>query len=145
MRAFTSEWVKLSRRSTLVGFGGSMVGFTLLFTILAFESAGGRNIDLDATTAMLSTPEGSVFVVTDMAAFRRPAPYLAIRTALDDRAVRRGRPISGFAAKRLEYRARPLRRGRRVALRGGRLPKVRRGGGLVGRAGIEPAQAGGAA
>jgi hypothetical protein len=25
MRAFTSEWVKLSRRSTLVGFGGTMI------------------------------------------------------------------------------------------------------------------------
>jgi ABC-2 type transport system permease protein len=76
MRAFRSEWVKLSRRSTLVGFGGAMVGFALLFTILAFESAGGRSIDLDGSgsetsvdTAMLSMPEGSVFVVTDMAAF----------------------------------------------------------------------------
>ena len=76
MRAFTSEWVKLSRRTTLVGFGGTMIAFTLLFTILAFEGAGGRSIDLDgsgsetsATSAMLSMPEGSVFVVTDMAAF----------------------------------------------------------------------------
>jgi len=76
MRAFTSEWVKLSRLTTLVGFGGTMIGLTLLFTILAFESAGGRNIDLDGsgsetlvTTAMLSLPEGSILVVTDMAAF----------------------------------------------------------------------------
>jgi ABC-2 type transport system permease protein len=76
MRAFTSEWVKLSRRSTLVGFGGVMVGFTLLFTILAFEGAGGRNIDLDGsgsetflTPALLSSHEGSVLVVTDMGAF----------------------------------------------------------------------------
>ncbi len=69
MRAFTSEWVKLSRPTTLVGFGGTMIGFTLLFTILAFESAGGRNIDLVVTTSMLSMPEGSVFVVTDMAVF----------------------------------------------------------------------------
>ena len=76
MRAFTSEWVKLSRRTTLVGFGGTMVGFALLFTILAVEGAGGRSIDLDGsgsetsvTAAMLSSPEGSVLVVTDMAAF----------------------------------------------------------------------------
>jgi ABC-type transport system involved in multi-copper enzyme maturation permease subunit len=76
MRAFTSEWVKLSRRATLLGFGGIMIAFTLLFTILALEGAGGRSIDLDgsgsetsATTALLSLPEGSVFVVTDMAAF----------------------------------------------------------------------------
>ena len=69
MRAFTSEWVKLSRPSTLFGFGGTMIGFTLLFTILAFESAGGRNIDLVVTTSMLSTHEGSILVVTDMAVF----------------------------------------------------------------------------
>jgi ABC-type transport system involved in multi-copper enzyme maturation permease subunit len=58
------------------GFGGTMIGVTLLFTILAFESAGGRTIDLDGsgsetlvTTSMLSLPEGSILVVTDMAAF----------------------------------------------------------------------------
>lgn len=39
MRAFTSEWVKLSRRTTLVGFGGTMIGLTQLITILAFERA----------------------------------------------------------------------------------------------------------
>ena len=39
--------VKLSRPATLFGFGGTMIGFALLFTIMAFESAGGRNIDLD--------------------------------------------------------------------------------------------------
>ena len=67
MRAFNSEWVKLFRPATLFGFGGTMIGFTLLFTIMAFESAGGRNIDLFVTTAMLSLPEGSILVVTDMA------------------------------------------------------------------------------
>jgi hypothetical protein len=58
-----------ARRTTLLGFGGAMVGFTLLFTILAFESAGGRNLDLDGSgseafdsTAMLSSPDGSVVV-----------------------------------------------------------------------------------
>jgi ABC-type transport system involved in multi-copper enzyme maturation permease subunit len=61
--------VKLSRPATLFGFGGTMIAFTLLFTIMAFESAGGRNIDLDVTTAMLSLPEGSILVVTDMAVF----------------------------------------------------------------------------
>ena len=76
MRAFSSEWVKLSRPATLFGFGGTMIGFALLFTIMAFESAGGRNIDLDGsgsesfvTAAMLSLPEGSILVVTDMAVF----------------------------------------------------------------------------
>jgi ABC-2 type transport system permease protein len=76
MRAFSSEWVKLSRPATLFGFGGTMIAFTLLFTILAFESAGGRSIDLDGsgsktfvTAAMLSLPEGSILVVTDMAVF----------------------------------------------------------------------------
>lgn len=76
MQAFSSELVKLSRPTTVFGFGGTMIGFTLLFTILAFESAGGRNIDLDGsgsetfiTTAMLSLPEGSIVIVTDMAAF----------------------------------------------------------------------------
>ena len=76
MRAFSSEWVKLSRPATLFGFGGTMIGFALLFTIMAFESAGGRNIDLDGsgsesfvTAAMLSLPESSILVVTDMAVF----------------------------------------------------------------------------
>ena len=76
MRAFNAEWVKLARPTTLFGFGGTMIGFTLLFTILIFESAGGRNLELDGsgsemfvTAAMLSLPEGSVLVVTDMAVF----------------------------------------------------------------------------
>lgn len=90
MRAFTSEWVKLSRLTTLVGFGGTMIGLTLLFTILAFESAGGRNIDLDGsgsetlvTTAMLSLPEGPILVVTDMAAFYGSSRWrCSLRTSL---------------------------------------------------------------
>ncbi|HSM43650.1 MAG TPA: ABC transporter permease [Acidimicrobiia bacterium] len=76
MRAFRSEWVKLSRRNTLLGFGGAMIGVTLLFTILAFVSAGGGNVDLDGgepeafvTQAMLSMPEGSVFAITNVAGF----------------------------------------------------------------------------
>jgi ABC-2 type transport system permease protein len=76
MRTFSSEWVKLSRPATLFGFGGTMIAFTLLFTILTFESAGGRSIDLDGsgsetfvTAAMLSLLEGSILVVTDMAVF----------------------------------------------------------------------------
>jgi ABC-2 type transport system permease protein len=76
MRAFASEWVKLSRRTTLLGFGGAMVGFSLLFTILAFVNAGGGNVDLDGgqseafvTAALLSLPEGSVFAVTNVSGF----------------------------------------------------------------------------
>lgn len=76
MQTFTSEWIKLSRPTTVVGFGGVMIAFTLLFTVLTFEGAGGRNIDLEGsgsealvTTAMLSVPEGSVLVITDMGVF----------------------------------------------------------------------------
>lgn len=76
MRSFASEWVKLSRRTTLLGFGGAMVGFSLLFTILAFVNAGGGNVDLDGgepeafvTAAALSLPEGAVFAVTNVAGF----------------------------------------------------------------------------
>ena len=46
-----------------------MVGFAMLFTILAFVNAGGGNIDLRrsavgeplVTAAMLSLPQGPVF------------------------------------------------------------------------------------
>jgi ABC-type transport system involved in multi-copper enzyme maturation permease subunit len=74
MRAFRSEWIKLSRRNTLLGFGGAMVGITVLFTALAFLSVGGANVDLDGgesesfvTAAVLSMPEGSVFSITNLA------------------------------------------------------------------------------
>lgn len=74
MRAFRSEWVKLSRRNTLLGFGGAIVGLTVLFTALAFLSVGGANVDLDGgqsdafvTAAVLSTSEGSAFAITNLA------------------------------------------------------------------------------
>lgn len=74
MRAFRSEWIKLSRRNTLLGFGGAMVGLTLLFTLLAFLSVGGANVDLDGgqaeafvTADVLSLPDGSVFAMTNLA------------------------------------------------------------------------------
>ena len=74
MRAFRSEWIKLSRRKTLLGFGGAMVGLTLLFTALVFLSVGGANVDLDGgaseafvTGAVLSTSDGSVFAITNLA------------------------------------------------------------------------------
>jgi len=74
MRAFRSEWIKLSRRNTLLGFGGAMVGLTLLFTLLAFLSVGGANVDLDGgqaeafvTADVLSLSDGSVFAITNLA------------------------------------------------------------------------------
>ncbi|MGZ5383287.1 MAG: ABC transporter permease [Acidimicrobiia bacterium] len=74
MRAFRSEWIKLSRRNTLLGFGGAMVGLTLLFTLLAFLSVGGSNVDLDGgqaeafvTADVLSLSDGSVFAITNLA------------------------------------------------------------------------------
>lgn len=74
MRAFRSEWIKLSRRNTLLGFGGAMVGLTLLFTLLAFLSVGGANVDLDGgqseafvTADLLSMANGSVFAITNLA------------------------------------------------------------------------------
>jgi ABC-2 type transport system permease protein len=76
MRAFRSEWVKLSRRNTLLGFGGAMIGICLLFTVLAFINVGGGNIDLDSegggsfvTAAALAQPDGSVFAATNVASF----------------------------------------------------------------------------
>jgi ABC-type transport system involved in multi-copper enzyme maturation permease subunit len=74
MRAFRSEWIKLSRRNTLLGFGGAMVGLTLLFTLLAYLSVGGANVDLDGgqaeafvTADLLSLSDGSVFAITNLA------------------------------------------------------------------------------
>ncbi len=74
MRAFRSEWIKLSRRNTLLGFGGAMIGLTLLFTVLAFVSVGGGDVDLDGgeseafvSEAVLSLPDGSVFAITNVA------------------------------------------------------------------------------
>jgi ABC-type transport system involved in multi-copper enzyme maturation permease subunit len=76
MRAFRSEWIKLSRRNTLLGFGGAMMGFTLLFTFLVFVSVGGGNVDLDGgstepfvSQAVLSLPDGSLFATTQVASF----------------------------------------------------------------------------
>ncbi len=74
MRAFRSEWVKLSRRNTLLGFGGAMVGLTVLFTALAFLSVGGANVDLDGgqteafvTAVVLSSSDGATFAITNLA------------------------------------------------------------------------------
>ena len=77
MRAFRSEWIKLSRRTTLLGFGGAIVGFAALITILMFLSAGGTEIGTDegrgpgafASAATLSLTDGSVFAVTHVATF----------------------------------------------------------------------------
>jgi hypothetical protein len=74
MRALRSEWFKLTRSNTLFGFGGAMVGLTLLFTALAFLSVGGADVDLDGgeseafvTAGVLSTSDGSVFASTNLA------------------------------------------------------------------------------
>jgi ABC-2 type transport system permease protein len=74
MRAFRSEWIKLSRRNTLLGFGGALIGLTLLFTFMGFMSVGGSNVDLDGggseafvTADILSLPDGSMFAITQVA------------------------------------------------------------------------------
>jgi ABC-2 type transport system permease protein len=74
MRAFRSEWFMLTRGNTLLGFGGAMVGLTLLFTALAFLSVGGADVDLDGgeseafvTAAVLSASDGSIFAITNLA------------------------------------------------------------------------------
>lgn len=77
MRAFRSEWIKLSRRATLLGFGGAIVGFAALITVLMFLGAGGTDIGTDegrgpgalASAATLSLTDGSVFAVTRVATF----------------------------------------------------------------------------
>lgn len=76
MRAFRSEWVKLIRRNTSLGFGGAMIGFTLLFTFMAFMSVGGADVGLDeggseafVTQAVLSLTDGSLFAITQMVSF----------------------------------------------------------------------------
>jgi len=74
MRAFRSEWIKLSRRNTLLGFGGAMIGLTLLFTFMGFMSLGESNVDLDGggseafvTADILSLSDGSMFAITQLA------------------------------------------------------------------------------
>lgn len=75
MRAFRSEWIKLSRRNMWLGFGGAMMGFTLLFTVLIFLSVGGTDTGLDeggevlVTGEVLSLADGSLFAITQMAIF----------------------------------------------------------------------------
>lgn len=77
MRAFRSEWIKLSRRTTLAGFGGAMVGFAALITILMFLNAGGTSVGLGggrhtggfASAEALSLADGSVISVTKVAMF----------------------------------------------------------------------------
>ncbi len=77
MRAFRSEWIKLSRRTTLLGFGGAIVGFAALITVLMFLSAGGTDVSADegrgpgalASAATLSLADGSVFAITHVATF----------------------------------------------------------------------------
>ena len=76
MRAFRSEWIKLSRRTTLAGFGGAMVGFAALITVLMFLNAGGTSVDPGggrtasfATAETLSLADGSVIPITHVATF----------------------------------------------------------------------------
>jgi ABC-type transport system involved in multi-copper enzyme maturation permease subunit len=77
VRAFRSEWIKLSRRNTLLGFGGAMVGFAVLITVLMFLNAGGTDVTPSggagpggfANTAVLSLSDGAVFAITQAATF----------------------------------------------------------------------------
>lgn len=77
MRAFRSEWIRLSRRTTLFGFGGAIVGFAALITVLMFLSAGGADVATGegrgpgafASAATLSLTDGSVFAITRVATF----------------------------------------------------------------------------
>jgi ABC-type transport system involved in multi-copper enzyme maturation permease subunit len=77
MRAFRSEWIKLSRRNTWLGFGGAMVGFAALITALVFANAGGVDLGQEgpggpggfASAATLSLTDGSVFAITQAATF----------------------------------------------------------------------------
>lgn len=71
MRAFQSEWIKLRQRATVLGFGGAIVGFVLVATVMMFTSAGGSDVGLDhddyIPAAALSLADGSVFPMTQMA------------------------------------------------------------------------------
>lgn len=77
INSIRSEWVKLGRRNMLLGFGGAMLGFTLLFTILVFADLGGTDVGLQegeatqafASASMLSTSDGSVFAMSQVAPF----------------------------------------------------------------------------
>ncbi len=78
MRAFLSEWTKLGRRNMLLGFGGAMVGFTLLLTVLMFANTGGATIGMGggdsgpasfATDVMLSANDGAVVAITQASTF----------------------------------------------------------------------------
>jgi len=66
--AFSSEWLKLRRRSMLLG-GLAALAFTILATVLTIERvsdtvARGRGHDFAVTTAQLSRPDGLVHGVT---------------------------------------------------------------------------------
>ena len=76
MRAFRSEWIKLSRRTMLAGFGGAMVGFAALITVLMFLNAGGTSVGPGggrtasfASAETLSLADGSVISITHVATF----------------------------------------------------------------------------
>ena len=72
IRSFKSEMQKLLRRPMVMGVVGSMVGFTILATFLAFSTAdsgssdGGREIS-SATPADRLRPEGIIGSVTPAA------------------------------------------------------------------------------
>lgn len=73
MKAFKSEWVKLNQASKWLGFTGSMIGWSLLATILMFASASGADVGLEEgdfiSAAALSQPDGSVFAISQMGTF----------------------------------------------------------------------------
>ncbi len=77
MHSFRSEWMKLSRRNTLLGFGGAMVGFAALITFIVVLSASGADISMGgdggpgrlASTVDLAASDGAVFAITQAATF----------------------------------------------------------------------------
>lgn len=74
IRAFRSQWIRLRRRSVVLGWGGAMVGFALLATVLTLrrvggEPAAGPGESQAFTVAGLSAPDGMATLLGVSATF----------------------------------------------------------------------------